>query len=221
MEPLDYIKRYNLLMANYPEVKKTLIAEYPFLQKANLVIAKQFFSESSRQYNTYLVKSHAPGFEQFVAKGIIMSKYSLTNEWLVLKLLNQQQFACPKLLIPNHEPKKIMLLKFINGQKASELLQKTANPKIIFKQIGELTGKLHSINAPWFGELTNNKNIDWSNYSRKNMTERLKGASQIISASTHKKAKKLLESFDDLIIDEGKLPPVLIHRDIYSASTRL
>jgi len=203
-------------MANYPEVIKTLIAEYPFLRDANLIIIKQFFSESSRQYNTYLVKSRAPGFQQFVAKGIVLPKYSLINEWLVLKLLNQQQFACPKLLIPNHKPKKYILLEYISGQEASKLLLKIVNPKTIFKQIGELTGKFHTISAPWFGELAQDNNTDWADFLRTNTRERLKGASQIISASTHRKTKKLLESFDDLIIDEGKLPPILIHRDIYS-----
>jgi tRNA A-37 threonylcarbamoyl transferase component Bud32 len=203
-------------MANYAEVKKALIAEYPFLQDANLVITKQFFSESSRQYNTYLVKSRAPGFEQFVAKGIVLPKYSLTNEWLVLKLLNQQQFACPKLLIPTHKPNKFILIEHISGQKASQLLLEIANPKNIFKQIGELTGKFHTIKAPWFGELTKNSNVDWAEYLRRNTRERLERTSQMISAPTHKKTKKLLESFDDLIIDEGELSPVLIHRDIYS-----
>lgn len=201
---------------NKTKLINTLILEYPFLENTNVEFAKQFYSESSRAYNTYLVRSNLPSYEQFVAKATMMRKYSLLNERLVLNKLNNINFPCPKLLLPQHEPQSFLLLEYIIGVRASEKLTKKENVAEIFFNIGALTGKLHKIKVDHFGDLTKNIKVNWASHLQRNTTERLNGAKKIISASLYNKAGKLLKSFDKLMLSEGALPPVLIHRDIYS-----
>jgi len=202
----------NLITQEYP----FLIAhEYPFLKNSTLGIEKQFYSESSRQYHTYLVKSNYPRFEKFVAKGTLNPKYTLENEWQVLKQLNKASFPCPKLLLPEHQPQDFLLLKFIEGIKASEKLLKNEDIAQVFAQIGNLTGWLHTIKAKGYGDLTKTEKVDWANYSQTNITKRLNGARKIISEDLFVQSSELIKSLHDLLIEESRLPPVLIHRDIY------
>ena len=203
-------------MQNQNNIIDKLIEEYPFLINQSLKIERQFVSESSRVYNTYLVKSNYSGFKEFVAKGSVLEKYSLKGEWQIIKLLKTKNFPCAQLLVPDHEPVNLLLLKYISGKKASERLLEKKNASETFFSIGELTGKLHTLEVSWFGNLEKNKNINWVLYSKENLRNRLAGSRKIIQYSLYKQTKDLLEDLVPIIESEKSEPPVLIHRDIYS-----
>jgi len=203
-------------MQDYKKVIQFLYKEYQFFKDHSLKVERQFQSESSRIYNTFLIKSDLPDFENFVAKGPILKKYTLKGEWKILNLLKTKNYSCPQLLVLEHEPANYLLLKYINGQKASERLLKNINRTETFSKMGELISELHTFEVIKFGNLDDKININWGAYLNENTQSRLTGCRNIISDDLCQKSKKLLVNLRKIIDFEGQNPPVLIHRDIYS-----
>lgn len=187
--------------------------EYPQLKNINIV--KQFKSEDSRIYNTFLVTSSNKGFERFIAKSFVDTKNKLLIEHKILKLINSFNTDSPKLLSPDHTPDNFLVIEFVDGENASEIAKNGKNIKSLFYEAGTVTGKLHNIKAPCFGDLLNEENKNWEDYLTNKLSERLLGAAKIVSHSLHNKAVDLFDSLKLIINLESKNDPILIHRDVY------
>lgn len=196
------------------EVLKAILLEYPTLQVNGLSILKQFFSPTERAYNTFLVGTKD---KIFVAKGVTgqtASISSLDTEWEALKILDDKDV--PKLIFPNHKPIQYLLIEYIEGDNAADLLVENNNPDKIFSLIGSALGQIHSIHVNYFGTLINSHPVVWSDYIKSKFSERINGIEGIIDKELSEKTQKLFRSLEHVLEYESKESPVIIHRDAYS-----
>src|SRR5476651_2020420 len=152
-------------------IQQSILEEYPVLNGSQMNIKTRFqSSDRSRFYNTYLVESSLEGFEKFVAKGSANAKFrqkELGTEWRALNLLQS-----PALLLPDHMPQTFLLLEYIEGRTAAEMVLSGEDRAETFYQSGRAARRVHSIAVPSFGSLSSPSNADWKAYFDSNMQER-------------------------------------------------
>ncbi len=196
----------------FEDVKKLLIQEYPDYISQGVKVLKQFTSSDGRVFNTFLIEDKAI---RFIAKGVVHDTYSLEGEWNILKLVSGKDLPSPKLLFPDHLPHNFLLLEYIFGKNASELSLNSQDNKVVFKKVGATTGKLHSISVSSFGDLLHPTQINWTEYLRDKIQERLLGIESIAGEALYEKLVRLLKQLEPIIVSEKSNDPKLIHRDIY------
>lgn len=195
-------------------VLEAILLEYSILQDAELTILKQFISPTERAYNTFLVGTKD---KIFVAKGITGQTASVSNletEWEALKILDDKNV--PKLIFPNHKPIQYLLIEYIEGDSAADLLTENNNPNKIFSLIGNALGAIHGTRVDHFGSLIDSHPIFWNEYVRERFSERIHGIKQIIDKQLFDKTLEKFHSLEHVLEGEDKRPPAIIHRDAYS-----
>lgn len=192
-----------------------LLEEYPILRDAHVTIIKQFSATDGRPFNTFLVESEKNGFRKFIAKGQVVHKYTLEGERKILQLLNKRNADAPRLLMPDHPVKHLLLLEFVEGISAAEMFKRGEEVRgEVFSEIGNAVGKLHMTPATHFGDLEKGNGISWGEYLTSKIIERLEGGKDL-TGDLYDEAKRLFESLKEVIRSESEGEPVLIHRDIY------
>lgn len=202
---------------NIPTKRKVLdllLEEYPIFSGSDLVVEKQYKASNNRVYNTFLISSSKIGFEKFVAKGVYYEVNKLELEWIALNLLQKKKSDSPKLLFPKHKPDDFLLLEFIEGKTATEVVIDPENRNKLFEEIGSALGKLHTTKVGNFGSLIDKSKITWKEYVDAKLFERLHGVAALISKELYKDSENLFISLKNVLESESKMP-VLIHRDIY------
>jgi Ser/Thr protein kinase RdoA (MazF antagonist) len=195
------------------KVLNIILAEYPNLTSKGVSITKQFISPTGREYNTYLLESND---SKFVAKGVTgqtASVSSLQTEWQALKILEGKNVS--RLLFKDHQPKDYLLIEFIEGDSATDLLSTNKDPQKVFSLIGEALGQIHSVHVKNFGSLINPQSIIWSEYVTSKFSERLAGVKKILDADMYDRTLNLFHSLESFFKEEDSQPPVINHRDIY------
>ena len=199
---------------DYREVSDTILREYPNIRPKYLIISKQFFSPTGREYNTFLLQT-TDGL--LVAKGITKHTNSvskLDTEWAALKILNGKNV--PKLIFKDHRPEQYLLIEFLEGFGAADLLTENTKIEIVFNLIGDALGKIHGVPVNNFGSLVDIQPVIWSEYIKSKFSERMSGIKNLVDKDLFKKTISIFHNLEGLLERENHQPPVVIHRDAYS-----
>ncbi len=197
------------------EAKKQILSEYPFLVNENVKIIIQFSSSDGRVSNAFLVTSEKKGFEKFVAKSFVHKPESLEREYIVLKMLEENNVQAPRLLLHNHHPKHFLLLEYIEGVPASDLVTNVNETERIIKEIGISVGKLNSIQVDHFGNLLEPTQISWKEYQLEKLFAKKDLVYSILQEDLYKKVEKVINDRMYILDEESKKEAVLVHHDIY------
>jgi aminoglycoside phosphotransferase (APT) family kinase protein len=199
-------------------IRQTILAEYPVLNGSQMVVRKRFqAADNSRTYNTYLVESSKEGFERFVAKGSANPKFrqaELDTEWRALRFLSSQPRSYPGLLVPDQKPKEFLLLEYIEGKTAAEIILSDADREETFYQAGRVAGKTHTIEVPSFGRLSSPSDMNWKSYFDAKTEARFPELSGILSDELITKLRGFYASSAHLLEDDAPEFPVLTQRDM-------
>lgn len=197
------------------EAKEQILNEYPYLIEENVQIVKQFTSSDGRVSNAFLVTTKKKGFEKFVAKSFVHNPESLEREYIVLKMLEENNFQAPRLLLYKHQPKHFLLLEYIEGVPASDLVKNADEIERIIKEIGISVGKLNSIKVEHFGNLLNPTQISWKEFQLEKLFAKKDLVLSILAGELYKKVEKVINDKMYILDEESKKEAVLIHHDIY------
>lgn len=197
------------------DAKKIIIKEYPFFSTEQLKIVKQFVSPDGRTYNAFLIESSREGFKKFIAKSIFYKQSSLDKEFKVLNIINKYKINAPKLLIPKHKPRNFLLLEYIEGILAEEALSQGYNAVLMFKKLGELTGKVNSIEVDTFGDLLNPSSITWKEYQLERLNHGIPIIKSLLEDDLFEKLTEMIDSLKYVLDEESKGKPRLVHHDFW------
>lgn len=184
-------------------VQQSILSEYPQLNNSQLSIKTRFqSSDKSRFYNTYLVESNHAGFERFVAKSSAHARFrekELGTEWRALNLLQSHEGASPSLIVPDHVPQAFLLMEYIEGRPAAEVVLSKTDRAETFFQAGKEAGRVHSIPTPGFGSLHSDFEDNWVTYFDGKMRERFSDVTGILPDSVRRTLQNLYESHADVL----------------------
>jgi len=200
---------------NTYQAKDLLLSEYSFLKSSHVQIIKQYISTDGRISNTFLVQSTHTKFERFIAKSFVHNSDSLRREYNALKILEEKDVPVPKLLIHDHVPQDFLLLEFIDGKSAGEIIKNTANIDHIFEKIGETTGKCNAVNVSFFGNLLEEKSLTWKEYQLERLDSKRDLVEKFLDKDLFMKITHLIEESKYILDQESNTSPVLVHHDIY------
>lgn len=193
------------------QAKTLILAEYPYFEKHQPTITKQFKSPNGRVYNTFLINSKHPQHRQIIAKGTIYNSQSLLPEWLTYQFLQSKTINCPRLIFPYHQPTNYLLQTYINGTPASQMSNPQLNKHI--SQIALTTAQCHSIAVRKNCQKIKTHS-DWTTLIKQKFTERFAASRQWLNQDEIAKSKEILKNN----LPDIKSAPHsnrLIHRDIY------
>jgi len=204
----------------FEELRIKVIEEYPFLENSNLDIVKKFEMSDGRASSTYLANSDKEGFKKFVIK--TFNQYSkakekndeLIKEYIILKMLNGKNIAAPKVL-GTHEPKKYLLMSFVEGENAALVAKDDKKSAIIFEKVGEEIGKLHTVDMDAFGNITQIKTSDWKEFQTNKFNMNAENIKEVVDKDIFDKATKRFYGYEYLLEDEAKGKPVLLPHDLH------
>ncbi len=200
-------------------VQQSILGEYPQLRNGRLSVKTRFqSSDKSRFYNTYLVESSHPGFERFVAKGSAHARFrekELGTEWRALNLLQSHEGPSPALLIPDHVPQTFLLMEYIEGRPAAEVILSKGDRAETFFQTGKEAGRVHSIPAPGFGSLHSDFDDNWVTYFDGKMRERFSDVRGILPDNVVRNLQGIYESHAEVLEEDSPKSPVLVQRDMH------
>lgn len=203
-------------------VQQLILNEYPQLCNSQLSIKTRFqSSDKSRFYNTYLVESSHDGFERFVAKGSAHARFrekELGTEWRALNLLQSHEGPSPSLLIPNHVPQAFLLMEYIEGRPAAEVVLSKTDRYETFFQAGKEAGRVHSIPTPGFGSLHSDFDDNWVTYFDSKMRQRFSDVTGILPDNVISNLLGLYESHANVLEGDSPTSPVLVQRDMHFSS---
>ncbi|MBX6334601.1 aminoglycoside phosphotransferase family protein [Candidatus Saccharibacteria bacterium] len=194
---------------------KTLLEEYPFLDKTATKIIKQFVSADGRTYNTFLVES-APPCTKFIAKSFVHDSETIKREWVALRMLQEKGAHAPRLLVSDHEPQNFLLLEYIDGIPASRAV-KQGNHSVseIFRSIGETAGITNSIELDTFGNILEPSGQSWKGLILEKLDKKLETVRHIFDEPFFAKLIQALEETKHVLDEETKDKPMLVHHDFY------
>ena len=196
------------------QIIELLNEEFPIFQNADTKVVKQFNSFGEKVANAFLLTSNSPGFERFVAKGYGLKPSGLQTEHLALQFLEEKNFHSPKLLIPDHKPHNLLLMEYIDGENAEEVLKKGDKSAELFYQIGEVVGKLHTFPYDSIGPLSEKSTKSWEKFQSQKFLEKKEELYSLLDPELYKEMSRLVDSSIPLL-KEDQNPTVFIHRDIY------
>lgn len=197
------------------EAKEKIAEEYPSLLNDNIEIIKQFVSPDGRVSNVFLVKSSKIGFERFIAKSFVHDQKSLEKEWVILKLLHDENANAPRLLIPNQKPVSFILLNYIEGVIATDALAQGFDEVDLFRKMGETAGRVNSIKLNTVGDILNPTNISWKDYFLERLSNGIPTVKSLFDDNLFDALLKEIENLKLVLDEESKKPPRLVHHDIY------
>ena len=200
------------------QVINLLQEEYPDLQDANLSLERHFQSPDGRIYNAFLMRSKKPGFERFVAKGDKLGIAVDKNQYerMALKLLAEKSVPAPRLLYPDHTPKRYLLMGFLDGKTASEALKEGMDCKEVFSMVGKALGRLHTIRGTDFGHIGEGYEGNWyEQIGRKMRNHKLPGIRSLLPEDFYLKVEEYLERYLPLLEEDEKAGAIFIHKDAY------
>ena len=194
------------------KIIELIYEEYEFLHGSSVEVVKQFDTFGNTKANTFLIKSSYPGLEFFVAKGHGLKPEGLKNEWISMQHL-PKDFPSPKLLVPEHEPDNILLLQYIKSINAEDLLKKNYLNKL-FRSIGQITGKLHSIPVKAFGTFISPSTENWYEFQKSKIETAMRDIKGIIDEDLYNQTYATVQKSLPVLQTDSKAP-VFVHHDIY------
>jgi len=200
---------------NPTEALQVLSEEYPFLNNKGTKILKQFVAADGRVYNSFLVESTESGFEKFIAKSFVHNPESLKREWIFLKLLQAKNAHAPRLLV-EQEPKRFLLMEYIDGVPASQAVKlDDYDVADIFRGVGVATGMANSVELETFGNILEPSPKSWKDQVLEKLDDKLQTVKLHVTEEFFNELIAVVTSTKHILDDETKGKPMLAHHDIY------
>lgn len=111
-------------------------SEYPTLSKYKLQDVQRFCSGDGRKYNVFLVHAPDSPWKQIVAKSNWHENSDLCDEVRISDYLKDTKVPAPIPLFPYKEGNSFVLLPYIDGTSAAELIQDDDKVEEVFAAIG-------------------------------------------------------------------------------------
>jgi aminoglycoside phosphotransferase (APT) family kinase protein len=207
---------FRIIMKDIPirdEVINTLKSEYPELSSYDLAIRKQFSSTDGRKYRVYLIEAPNSPWKEFIAKSNWNEQHDVADEARILKILSSRNVDAALPIVPYREGSRFILLRYIKGTNAREVLQDTSRVTEVYANIGTTLKEIYSVPVPGFGKFWRDPAIEWVDYVDEKFNERL---TSNIEGGLHNGIQKIYAESRDDIVKDGNEGPVLIHRDTYT-----
>lgn len=204
-------KPLNTLTNN--DVIQTLNKEYPELREYSLIVHKQFVSITGRTYNTFLVEALDSPYGVFVAKSYCFDNQNLEDEVHVMNFLRNTDIFIPKILFQYKTGNMFLVIDFIDGTNAAELMHNQSDVNNVYRSIGNSLRRLYSVHVPYFHRFWENDRTVWNEHIQNKFEERL---TRKIDPKYVDHIRKIYQKGLPAINEDAKAGPVLIHRDIYS-----
>ncbi|MDD3661584.1 MAG: aminoglycoside phosphotransferase family protein [Candidatus Dojkabacteria bacterium] len=198
---------------SFGDVVQKLQEDYADLQKYDLTVQKQFVSKTGRKYNTFLVDAPDSPYGIFVAKSFWHENQNLDDEVRIMNFLSDKEVFVPKLLFPYKAGNTFIVMEYIKGTDAAELLQNPEHALNAFRSIGTSLSKVYEVSVPAFNKFWENDPTVWSEYVQEKFDERLTKA---IDKDLWDQIRSIYQKGTEVIAEDAKSGSVLIHRDIYA-----
>lgn len=201
---------------NPTEALQLLVEEYPSLDNKDTKITKQFIAADGRVYNSFLVESTEPGFEKFIAKSFVHNPESLKREWLLLKLLQEKKAHAPRLLAADNEPKRFLLMEYIDGIPASQAVKlEDYDMTALFRGVGVATGMANSVELATFGNILEPSPKSWKDQVLEKLDDKLQTVKLHVAEDFFHKLTDAVADTKHVLDTETQGKPMLVHHDIY------
>src|SRR5207253_6150736 len=109
---------------------------------------------------------------------------TLLAEWHSLRLLSGSGVA-PALLVPDHEPRQFLLIEYVRGSSAHDLLESGADGHEVFHLMGRALVDLHRTPVERFGALAGAEGVGWEEHTRRKILSDLQVCRGILPGDLH------------------------------------
>jgi thiamine kinase-like enzyme len=200
----------------YPEVLKKFRDEYPYFDNKNVIIKKRFTS-ARNNYNTFLLEDSTRIFVLKSPAHAVYKDREILNEWRALNYLEKAKLDSPRLLFPKHTPKDSLLISYLEGGIASEIIKDEDIRKKVFYETGLAVAKLHNHKVKKFGNFFADSSTNWEEYINTKMIRHLDALPKSPFATSHlyTKIKKKYFDLKILLKEESTKDPVFLQQDMY------
>jgi aminoglycoside phosphotransferase (APT) family kinase protein len=195
------------------EVILAIRREYPALRQYHMRVSKQFSSKDGRKYNVFLIEAPDSPWKRFIAKSYWFEGHDLRDEVRMFELLEKKNVSAPRILIPYVEGNTFLVMSFVEGKEARDLVDDIDRVNDVFQSIGVTLRQIYSVSVPGFGKFWEDSTVGWPEYIDEKFDERL---TSLIPEKLIPGIKEIYKAGKVSIAKDAEQGPVLIHRDIYT-----
>jgi len=189
--------------------------EYSALRPESLAVLKRFVLSDGRVSNAFLINSDNLGRQKFIAKGYVRHPESLVTEWYFLKHLQKAGANAPRLSYPEHQPQDLLLMEYVSGPNAPEALNEGQDPNVLFRKIGETSGKIHTIDIPFIGTPRSHKDETWRDHQMERLNSRLVQMKELLGEADSAALDEMIADTEYILNEESEKEMKIVHRDLY------